>query len=68
MKVKTNYDLGDKVWFMDQNRPQCGNVTYVYINVSDCERYSVCYLVRHESKKRAEDTLFRTKQELLNTL
>jgi len=69
MKVKTNYNLGDDVWFMDQNRPQCGKVTYVYITVTGDGRHSVSYLFNHsDAPKRAEETLYSTKQELLNTL
>lgn len=68
MKVKTKYNLGEKVWFMEQNRPQCRDIRYIYIRVSNENQYSVTYLVNNDSTKRAEDTLYSSKQELLKTL
>lgn len=68
MKVTTKYSLEDIVWYMSQNRPQCGKVTYVYIRVTAKNQYSISYQINHESTKWEEDRLFGSKMELLNTL
>lgn len=68
MKVTTKYSLEDMVWYMSQNRPQCGKVTYVYIRVTAKNQYSISYHVNHDSTNWDEDRLFSSKKELLNTL
>jgi len=68
MKIKTKYNLGDIVWFMNMNRPGSFKVTYIFVTITDGGRYSVDYSVNHMSTKYAEDTLFSTKKELLSTL
>lgn len=68
MKVTTKYSLEDMVWFMSQNRPHCGKVTYVYVRVTGKDQYSISYHVNHDSTNWDEDRLFSSKKELLNTL
>ena len=68
MKITTKYDLGDEVWYMDNNRPQCKKVTYAYIILADRNQYEIRYLVGDEDVRRPEETLYRTKKELLATL
>lgn len=68
MKVSTKYNLRDKVWFMYQNRPTMAEVRYIYITLDEECRPSIQYLVNNDDTKRDEETLYSTKQELLNTL
>ncbi len=68
MKVTTKYNLRDKVWYMSQNRPQCGQVTYVYIRITGKDKYNVSYHINHDAGNWTEDLLFDSKQELLETL
>lgn len=68
MKAKTKYNLGEKVWYMAHNRPQCGNIRYIYIRVNDACQYTVTYLVHEGMTEFTEDMLYSSKQELLKTL
>lgn len=68
MKAKTKYNLGEKVWYMAHNRPQCGKIRYIYIRVNDACQYTVTYLVLEGMTEFSEDTLYSSKQELLKTL
>ena len=68
MTVTTKYSLEDMVWYMSQNRPQCGKVTYVYVRVTGKDQFSISYHLNHESTNWEETRLFGSKKELLNTL
>lgn len=66
MKINSKYSLGDKVWYLSSNKVHRGVITFVKIIVSndcliDCE-----YSISDISFK--ENELFKTKEELLNTL
>lgn len=76
MEIQTKFSLGDKVWLMWSNSAIQREVSRIYVFINDEEQYesyglkftddeefvNVCD-VNHE----AED-LFRTKQELLDSL
>lgn len=68
MKVTTKYSLEDMVWYMSQNRPQCGKVTYVYVRVTGKDQFSISYHLNHESTNWEETRLFGSKKELLDTV
>ena len=69
MKITTKYDLGDEVWYMGCNRPESGKIRYIYINLTGADQYQISYIVGHfDSGRRPEETLYKTKKDLIATL
>lgn len=79
MKVETKYNIGDKFWFMIDNKPQ--QLTVEYINISSWheprDNYGSIKVVQityttgggHARKYQVlESEFYKTKEELLATL
>ena len=66
MKVKTKYNINDTVWFMSDNKIQCGMISGVGISVG--QTVTIMYSMYSGYDRILEEKLFKTKQELLNTL
>lgn len=65
--VKTKYKIGDKVWYISDNKVQALDVTGVRITVESAEECKVEYIL-HYDWHHPEETLFRSKKELLESL
>jgi hypothetical protein len=71
MIIETKYNIGDEVWFMDENRPIKGIVSKLDIDVSSKgDWYIEHYKVKAAGYLHFEvgQSLFPTKEELLNSL
>lgn len=82
MTIETKYDIGDEVWFIEDNHAQRGKVTglrYSYgkgeffgMAISHKERVQTSYFLRKERINSGcileEEFLFPTKEELLKSL
>lgn len=66
MKINSKYSLGDKVWYLSSNEVHRGVITFVKIIVSNDSLIDCEYSISDISFKANE--LFKTKEELLNTL
>ena len=72
MTIETKFNIGDEVWYMENNKVCCDTISAIHLHVYEYDRifnYSFgltdCtkpYIQVDESK------LFRTKQELLDSL
>ena len=64
--VKTKYSIGDKVWYISNNRVQSLDVTGVRVCVESkgCEVEFILHFDWH----MPEDKLFRSKADLLESL
>lgn len=78
MKIETKYDIGQEVWVMKDNRPQKFEVQGISVELIDglyksC-RYFGIDVISYELGSRmspliyCECSVFRTKQELLDSL
>ena len=65
--VKTKYNIGDKVWYISNNQVQRSDVTGVHICVEPTGNCKVEYTL-HYDWSRAEETLFGSKEELIESL
>ena len=82
MKIETKYDIGQEVWFMEDNHTQSGKITgfrYSYgkgeffgTAISHKEQVQINYFLRgefiHSGCILEEKFLFPTKEELLKSL
>lgn len=78
MKIETKLDVGDYGWFMAFNVPQESRITKISIEViRNCYyndeldiMYSINSLLKTENKRGIlrEDKIFKTKQDLLDSL
>ena len=68
MVIKTKYNIGDKVFFILDNRIMNWEVTGVGISVEDAGGEPDIFYHLHYDEKRPENKLFRTKKELLESL
>lgn len=66
MKVKTKYDIGDRVWCISNNKVQNIEVTGFNITVTS-EGTEIIYTL-HYDLKYDESKVFDTKEELLKSL
>ena len=66
--VKTKYNIGDKVWFISDNKVKSLDVTGVSICVESAEGAKVQYILHFNTSWIDEGKLFKTKQELLESL
>lgn len=71
MDIKTKYGLGQRVFFMDNNKVQDGPITRINIGVGyttkDIE-VKISYNIFSTTKFYEEEELFLTKEELLKSL
>lgn len=66
--VKTKYNIGDKVWYISDNKVQNPDITSVHILVEQTGDIKVEYILHYESTWVEEEKLFRSKNELLEAL
>ena len=68
MEVKTKYDIEDNVWMVSANKVVKTTVTGLGITLTGPDSYEVDYSVNYSSIDIPENQLFRTKEELLESL
>ena len=66
MKIETKFNIGDEVWFRRCNVIVKGIVDIIFI--ADVEGLRICYGLCDYDNALLEKELFRTKQELLDSL
>ena len=67
MTIETKFNIGDEVWFMYENRPMSMRVMHIELYIS-CNKVKRQYIDKYGSYRVSEHKLFRTKQELLDSL
>lgn len=71
MIFETKFNPGEEVWFMHYNKPQKFTIEKVKCSASTSFRYVNVYEMRYNSTSpliKHENELFRTKQELIESL
>ena len=71
MDIKTKYEIGQRVFFMSDNRVCEGTIEYFNIGFSREKYMTISYCVKtmfFTDFSIAEDNLFLTKEELLKSL
>lgn len=68
MEMKTKFSVGDKVFYMKDNRVQNGEVTGIHIFVRRDGIDIITYVYPGDSSGYTEDLLFSSKEELLKSL
>ena len=77
MKIETKYNIYDKVWYIHEREVVQGTIYKVYASCCIEDEYgnmyeNICYDVcgvRYTQHERIEEQfLFRTKEELINSL
>ncbi len=66
--VKTKYNIGDKVWYLSNNRVQSLDITGVNVCVESKKECKVEYILHFNSSWVNEGKLFKSKKELLESL
>lgn len=67
MEVKTKFDIGDIVFLISNNKVSSQKVTGLAIDVED-GKVEVSYSLTFSESKVDESKLFKTKEELINSL
>ena len=68
MEVNTRYDIRDMVWMVSANKVVKAIITGFGITITGPDSYEVNYSVNHSSIDVPENQLFKTKEELLESL
>lgn len=68
MKSTTKYDIGDLVWSLRDNHAVRLDVTRVIVSIEGDGLCEVSYSLHYGDEEIPESKLFKTKEELLNTL
>jgi len=79
LNKNTKFNIEDKVFYMNNNKPQCGVVTSIVLQVLKDDKDNVNYGIIPEDKDRKEGDMvmaiyvpepavFKTKDELLKSL
>lgn len=70
MTIETKYNIGDKVWFIEENKPESDVILSIEINVYKGECIIEYYLFANGNYPYGlnESILFPTKEELLKSL
>lgn len=68
MKATTKYDIGDLVWFLRDNHAVRLDVTRVIVSIEGDGVCEVGYSLHYGDEEIPESKLFKTREELLNTL
>lgn len=66
MVVQTKFNVGDKAWFMLENKPNCVDITGLNISIYESGNVEIEYTLHYDKLK--EENLFATKEELLKSL
>ncbi len=67
MEVKTKFNIGDIVFLISNNKVSSQKVTGLAIDVED-GKVEVSYSLTFSESKVDESKLFKTKEELINSL
>ena len=68
MEAKTRFDIGDMVWSLRGNRAVRLDVTRVIVSIEGHGLCEVSYSLHYGDEEIPESKLFKTREELLNTL
>ena len=72
MDIKTKYDLGQSVFYMDNNKVQEGKIDRIHIwvryNGGEDNKVRISYSLFTTTKFYGDKELFLTKEELLKSL
>ena len=68
VSVKTKYNIGDRVWFISNNQAMSMEITGVCATVMSPEIVEVKYTLHFDSSWIDEGMLFRSKEELIESL
>ena len=72
MDIKTKYDIGQSVFFMDNNRVQVGKIDQIHIEVryngGEDNKVRISYSLFTTTKFYGDKELFLTKEELIESL
>lgn len=66
MKIETKYNIGDEVWFMYKLKPFCAKITSLTVYTQN--RLVIEYFFEEQLTFVREERIYRTKQELLDSL
>jgi len=66
--VKTKYKIGDKVWYISDNKVMSLDITGVSASVESTGEKKVEYIIHFDSSWVDEGKLFKSKKELLESL
>ena len=68
MTIETKFNIGDEVWFKGyKDLPFVDRISNIYVNIGCDNRCHISYET-WDFAVRMEEELFRTKQELLESL
>ena len=68
MEIKTKFNVGDKVFYMKDNRVQSGEVRGMQVLIHRSEANIIVYVSLGDKRGYSEDFLFESKEELLKSL
>lgn len=68
MEIKTKFNVGDKVFYMRDNRVQSGEVRGMQVLIHRSEVNIIVYVSFGDRRGYTEDVLFESKEELLKSL
>ena len=68
MEAKTRFDIKDNVWLVKENKAVRMFVTGLVITATDSDNYEVKYDLNYSLCEIPESQLFKTKEELLESL
>lgn len=65
--AESKYNMGDKVWYISNNKVQSLEITGIRITVESVDAYEVEYIL-HYGSWISERKLFNSKKELIESL
>lgn len=76
MTIETKYDIGDKVWFMWNNKPTAMRIGHIEAYCGYCYNdyaseiigKKIVYIEEYGEYRMPESDLFPTKEELIKSL
>ena len=68
MEAKTKYDIKDNVWLVNENKAVRMFITGLVVTFTDNDNYEVKYSLNYSLCDIPENRLFKTKEELLESL
>lgn len=68
MEANTRFDIKDNVWLVNENKAVRMFVTGLVITATDSDNYEVKYDLNYSLCEILESQLFKTKEELLESL
>lgn len=66
--AESKYNMGDKVWYISNNKVQSLEITGICISVESVDAYEVEYILHYDSSWISERKLFKSKKELIESL